>query len=228
MTEKLRFLVCDLDNTLYPPDSGVMGAVGQRMVRYIIQRVGVSPEDADQLKRRYYQEYGTTMRGLVLHYGIDPEDYLAFVHDLPLEQFIQPNPDLDTMLDSIPLRKVVFTNSDREHAERVLAVLGIRHRFERIIDIRDFNLLSKPHPSAYLRILDILNAHANECILVEDAADNLPPAKALGMLTVLVGGSTPTSQLAQDGADIRIPDILDLAQAIHPWLNRRSELMGNG
>jgi putative hydrolase of the HAD superfamily len=228
MTEKLRFLVCDLDNTLYPPDSGVMGAVGHRMVHYIVQRVGVPLEDADRLKRRYYHQYGTTMRGLVLHHGIDPEEYMAFVHDLPLEQFIQPNPELDTMLGSIPLRKVVFTNSDREHAERVLAVLGIRHRFERIIDIRDFNLLSKPHPGAYLRILDILKAHAGECILVEDATDNLPPAKALGMLTVLVGDNAPTGQPAQDGADIRIPGILDLAQAIHPWLSRCTELVDNG
>ena len=72
-----RFLLCDLDNTLYPPDSGVMAAVGQRMIRYIVERVDLPPDQAEQLKLQYFREYGTTMRGLILHYGIDPEDYLA-------------------------------------------------------------------------------------------------------------------------------------------------------
>jgi pyrimidine 5'-nucleotidase len=93
---RFRFLLCDLDNTLYPPDSGLMTAVGRRMVRYIVERVGIPPDEAEDLKLRYYQKYGTTMRGLILHQRIDPEDYLAFVHDLPLEGYIQPNPDLES------------------------------------------------------------------------------------------------------------------------------------
>jgi putative hydrolase of the HAD superfamily len=213
-----RFLLCDLDNTLYPPNSGVMQAVGRLIARYISDRLEVPPEDAEGLKRQYYRQYGTTMRGLILHHGIDPEDYLGFVHDLPLEQYIQPNPDLDAMLGRIPLRKAVSTNADREHAGRVLDVLGIRHHFERIIDVRDFGFNSKPHQNAYRRILEILNARAEECILVDDSIHNLTSAQAMGMLTVLVGASSPPAEPSQDGADICIADILDLADAICPWL----------
>lgn len=215
---RFRFLLCDLDNTLYPPDSGVMLAVGQRMVHYMVERVGVPPDDAKRLSRHYYQQYGTTMRGLILHHRIDPEDYLAFVHDLPLEQYIQPNPGLDAMLANIPLRKAVFTNADREHARRVLNVLGVRHHFEWIIGVHEFGFNSKPHRSAYLRILDILDTHAEECIIVEDAAGNLVPAKAMGMLTVLVGNGSLSPESPPGEADIYIPDILCLAEAIRPWV----------
>ena len=214
---RYRYLICDLDNTLYPADSGLMRSVGQRMVLYMIERVGIPPEDADRLKRQYYRDYGTTMRGLILHHGIDPDDYLAFVHNLPLEQYIQPNPALDLMLAGIVLPKAVFTNADREHAGRVLDVLGVRHHFEWIIDVRDFGYHSKPDPSAYTRILDILNARPEECIMVEDAAQNLAPAKALGMLTVLVGNGLPAVGYLPHEADIAIADILQLGEAIHPY-----------
>jgi putative hydrolase of the HAD superfamily len=215
---RFRFLLCDLDNTLYPPNSGVMQAVGRLIVRYISERLDVPPDDAERLKRQYYQQYGTTMRGLILHHGIDPEDYLGFVHNLPLEQYIQPDPNLDAMLGRIPLRKAVSTNADCQHARRVLDVLGIRHHFERIIDVRDFGFNSKPHQNAYRRILEILNARAEECILVDDTIHNLAPAQAMGMVTILVGASSPSAESLRAGADICITDILDLADAIRPWL----------
>jgi putative hydrolase of the HAD superfamily len=215
---RFRFLLCDLDNTLYPPNSGVMQAVGRLIVRYISEHLDIPPDDAEGLKRQYYRQYGTTMRGLILHHRIDPEDYLGFVHNLPLKQYIQPDPDLDAMLARIPLRKAVSTNADRQHAERVLDVLGVRHHFERIIDVRDFGFNSKPHQSAYYRILEILDARAEECILVDDAIHNLAPAQAMGMGTVLVGAGSPPAESSQDGADICIADILDLADAIRPWL----------
>jgi putative hydrolase of the HAD superfamily len=92
------------------------------------------------------------------------------------------------VLASLPQQKVVFTNASREHAERVLDVLGIRQRFVRIVDVRDMDYQSKPEPSAYQRICKLLNVEPQECILVEDNARNLRPAKALGMVTVLVDG----------------------------------------
>jgi putative hydrolase of the HAD superfamily len=195
-----------------------MTAVGRRMVRYIVERVGVPPQDAEQLKLEYYQQYGTTMRGLILHHGIDPEDYLAFVHDVPLSSYLQPNPNLNTMLAGIILRKAVFTNADGEHAGRVLDLLGIRHHFERIVDVRDIGFNCKPHPSAYRRILDVFGARPDECVMVDDSAENLAPAKALGMLTVLVGNESSPEAPSRDGADGYIANILDLADAIQPWI----------
>jgi putative hydrolase of the HAD superfamily len=215
---RYRFLLCDLDNTLYPPDSGLMPAVAGRMLRYIVERVDLPSDEAEQLKHQYYQKYGTTMRGLILHHGVDPEDYLAFVHDVPLASYILPNPALDAMLASIPLHKAVFTNADGDHAVRVLDQLGVRRHFEWIVDVREFGFNSKPHPSAYQRILDVLGACPDECVMVDDSAENLAPAKNLGMLTVLAGNKTPLQTTSRNDADVHITDILDLADAIRPWI----------
>jgi putative hydrolase of the HAD superfamily len=211
-------LLCDLDNTLYPASSGVMGMVGKRITHYMTERLGIPGESVDQTKKKYYQKYGTTMRGLILHYGIDPEDYLKFVHDLPVDEYIQLDPALDAMLDSIPLHKAVFTNADHDHAWRVLGALGVRHHFEWIIDVHDFEFLSKPHPCAYHRILKILDAHADECIMVEDVAHNLTPAKAMGMVTILVQEDRSSGERCPDGVDACIATILELAGALEPWL----------
>jgi putative hydrolase of the HAD superfamily len=218
-----RYLLCDLDDTLYPASSGVMRVVGRRITDYMAERLGIPDESVDQTKRKYYQQYGTTMRGLILHYGIDPEDYLRFVHDLPVDEYIQPDPALDTMLSSISLHKAVFTNADRDHAWRVLGALGVRHHFKWIIDVHDFGFLSKPHPSAYLRILEILGARADECIMVEDVAHNLAPAKAMGMATVLVREDSSTGECCPDGVDTCIANILELAGALEPWLTVAAE-----
>jgi len=214
-----QFLLCDLDDTLYRTHSGLMQAIGDRISRYMVEHVGISPDVTQQLRSHYHDEYGTSMRGLIVNYDIDPESYLGFVHDLPLEQYIQPSAALDEMLTGIPLRKVIFTNASREHARRVLRVLGVPYHFERIIDVRDFAFHSKPHPLAYQRGLRILGARPPQCIIVDDTARNLAPAMEMGMTTVLVGNGQPTDTRYLPGAvDLHIEDVLGLADAIQPLL----------
>ena len=48
--------------------------------------------------------------------------------------------------------------------------------------------------------------------------DNLAPAKAMGMATVLIASNPETGEDWADAVDIHIPDILDLAGAIRPWV----------
>lgn len=187
-------LLFDLDDTLYPPGSGIMTQIRDRILRYIQDRLGLSAEDADVLRRNYLHRYGTTMRGLQMNHAIDAEDYLHYVHDFPLHTYLEANPRLDAALQAIPHEKVVFTNASREHAERVLAVLGIAAHFSAIVDVRDMEYESKPQPGAYRRVCDLLNVPPESCLLIEDNVRNLLPARALGMVTVLVNhdGSAPT------------------------------------
>ena len=216
-----RFLVCDLDNTLYPANAGVMQAMGHLITCYLVEQMGIPPQEAGRLRQQYYQRYGTTLRGLILNHAIDREDFLAFVHALPLAPHVRPNPALDAMLPAIPLRKAVFTNASREHARRVLGLLGVGHHFEQIVDVRDFAFKSKPHPGSYLRLLEIVDARPTECILVEDSVRNLAPARAMGMTGVLVGNGSLSAHPVQQEADIHVQDILHLADAIRPLLAHR-------
>ncbi len=179
-------ILFDLDETLYPRHAGLMQEISARITRYLIERMGFSPEEAQTRKMHYYHIYGTSLRGLMAEESVDAEDYLAFVHDIDIARYVGPNPDLYAMLRSIPLTKVVFTNATAEHARRVLDLLGIADHFPTVIDIRAMDFASKPDPQAYRRILELIDAQAQACIIVEDNPRNLLPAKALGMKTILV------------------------------------------
>ncbi len=57
--------IFDLDNTLYPASCRLFDQVQQRMNEYICTRFGLAPEEAAELRRTYFREHGTTLRGLM-------------------------------------------------------------------------------------------------------------------------------------------------------------------
>lgn len=206
----IEAILFDLDDTLYPRSAGVLGQVRVLILRYMQSRLGLAPDEAEALRRRYLHTYGTTMRGLQIHHQIDADDYLDYVHDIPLRNYLQANPALDRALASLPPRKIIFTNASREHAERVLETLGVRHHFDRIVDVRDVDFESKPRIAAYRRICQLLDLRPEECVLVEDNVRNLRPARELGMTTVLVAEDGEVDTDIVDYAITRIEDIADI------------------
>lgn len=187
-----EYILFDLDDTLYPRASGLMDAIVERILLFMTQEVGIPADDVLDKKRIYNQQHGTALRGLMHEYQVDPLKYLAFVHDLNPGDFFGASPPLDQMLHEIPLRKVIFTNADRLHAERVLKTLQVRPHFEQIIDIAALNYKNKPDPLAYKQALSLLGVAAERCIMVDDSPRNLIPAKDLGMTTILVDGAGPS------------------------------------
>ncbi|MEZ4770788.1 MAG: pyrimidine 5'-nucleotidase [Caldilineales bacterium] len=203
----IRYLLFDLDETLYPRSAGVMPQIGRQIRRYIVETLGMAAEEADELARRYHHDYGTSLQGLLANHPIDPDQYLKFVHNLTLDA-LWPDPALDSLLASLPAEKVIFTNADRAHAERVLQRLGIRRHFSRIIDVVAVNYVSKPNLPAYTACLRLLDTAGDECVMIEDSGRNLQPAAALGMVTVLVDGNP------DDPANFHIESILDLGPVV--------------
>lgn len=193
-----EFIVFDLDNTLYPRGSGVMEAIGDQIQAWVRRELDLSPEAAAELRQRYLRQYGTTMGGLMAEQGVDVGRYLSFVHDIPVDDYLEPNLSLARMLTEIPLRKAIYTNGTLEHGMRVLRALGVIDHFERIVGIQEVGLRNKVSCEAYRRMLALLSAQAEACIMVEDSPRNLRAAKALGMTTVLVD--------AQDDEGLRAAD----------------------
>jgi len=204
----IRLALFDLDETLYPPSTGVLPQIGRRIERYLTERLGWEPELAAARRVAYREQYGTTLGGLLVHHQADPEDYLAFVHDVPVEDMVQPNPALDAALAALPWERVIFTNSHRPHAERVLTALGVRHRFSRIYAIEDFGYSQKPNQEVYRRLLEALGANGPSCLMVDDALPNLIAAKAWGMTTIWI---TPVGDPAP-GADYCLPDVASISK----------------
>ena len=204
MTWKILFF--DLDDTLYPNTNGLWEAIRLRMTDYLLDPLGFPPEDIQEIRQTYYETYGTTLRGLQTHHEVDADDYLAYVHDLPLEEYLSPDPELHSMLESLPQRKWIFTNADADHARRVLQVLGVQDCFSGIIDVRALGYLCKPDKQAYSQALELAGESSpNDCVLLDDSIRNLIPAREAGFTTVLVG---TTGQY--QGIDYSLANLKDL------------------
>lgn len=189
-------LFFDLDNTLYPPDNGIWDSIGNRMNLFLQEQLNIPDDKVTSLRSLYYEKYGTTLRGLQINHGIDPDNFLAFVHDLPIEEMIQPDPELQAFLLDLPLHKYIFTNSNFEHAERVLKALELENCFDKIIDIRAMDYQCKPNFEAYQIALRITaESDPTKCIFLDDTSRNLRPAFELGFYTILVG-TTKSSSVA--------------------------------
>ena len=200
-------LFFDLDDTLYPPDSGLWPAIQERMGLFMEERLGLSPEVIPALRRRYYETYGTTLRGLQTYHQVDADDFLTYVHDLPVENFLRPAPRLREILLSLPQSCWVFTNASAGHAVRVLEVLGVRDCFAGVIDIFALQFACKPEAEAYWRALTIAGeTDPRQAVLFEDSLRNIVPARKLGFTTVLVGSNGST----ENAADYTLPSLLEL------------------
>ena len=220
-----EFILFDLDETLYPSSNGLMSLIRDRIVEYMIVRLGWSRDEAEERRQRYVSEYGVTLNGLHELHGVDVGDYMEYVHAVPHSEYIEPNPALDTMLGRLRPYKAIFTNASQSHARRVLSALRVSpSHFECIFDFEAAGYCPKPDPKAYRRILDRLGARGDQCVLVEDNLRNLDTAKSVfDMTTVLVNkcghgekGQADTSVQA----DLVIDDILELECALREAMGR--------
>lgn len=201
----LTTLFIDLDDTVYPSSSGLWSTIRDRITLYMDERMRIPLETIPSLRQRLLNMYGTTMRGLKIEYGIDEEDFLQFVHHVRLQDYIAPDPLLLASLNCIPQRKIIFTNADDKHAERVLKFLEIRDCFEAIIDIHAIAPHCKPQAEAYLLALQKSHAEAGNCAMIDDSLSNLAAAHQLGFYTIRVG-----SDEISPGVNASIESLKDL------------------
>ena len=184
---EIHCLIFDLDDTLYPQASGAWDMVGDRIDHFLIKELHFPQEEVTAIRSRLFRQYGTTLRGLQIEYEVDMDHYLSYVHDVPFENFLSPDPDLDRMLYNLPQRKVIFTNASADHAQRIMALLGVEAHFEQIIDIYTIHPYCKPELEAFQIALAAINEDPSLCLMVDDNPTNLDTAKSLGMTTVSVG-----------------------------------------
>ena len=202
-------LLLDVDNTLYARSCGIVDRIDALIDRYLVERMQIDADEVRARRRALRAAHGTTLRGLMLDHGIDPDDYLAFVHAIDVSAILSLDAALAAMLRRIPLPKVAVTNGSRAHASAVLDCLGVRALFQRVYALEELAYVPKPFPAAFQAVLDDLPARAAACILVEDSLPNLETARRLGMRTVYVGEEAPG-----DTADVTIASILELETAL--------------
>jgi putative hydrolase of the HAD superfamily len=165
----LRYLILDLDDTLYSHERGMEKDILRRMNEFVASYLGMDLHEARELRHARVKKYGTTLEWLMSEEGFaDPELFFASIHPEGEEYCIESDPRLAAVLGSIDLPKAVFTNSPSEHAERVLRKLGVRDRFEAVYDIRFCALKGKPHAAAFKRVCGAIGVEPKDALFIDD------------------------------------------------------------
>ncbi len=193
--QDIQVILFDLDDTLYPHDSGLWEMIRERIDQYMYEEMHFPADQIPGLRHRLWKQYGTTLRGLQAEYHVDMDTYLRYVHSVPLNEYLRPDPALSNVLSSLTQIKCIFTNSDAAHAKRVLDHLEITHNFHHFIDIYAMAPYCKPQKQAFLKALEFLDQKPEDCLLVDDSPVNLETAHQLGITTVSVGVRTHDGSL---------------------------------
>ncbi len=211
--------IFDLDNTLYPASSRLFDQVDWNITRFVSELLGLEQMEARRLQKDYFRQHGTTMQGLMKLYGVDPKVYLEYVHDIDLAP-ISPDPVLSKALETLPGRKVIFTNGSTPHADRITKHIGVDHHFCGCFDIIDSGYRPKPDPATYAEVCRRFDIDPAGAVMVEDMARNLVPAADMGMTTVWLHTESDWARSGSDGEHID-----HAIGELSPWL---AEVTGAG
>ena len=177
--------VFDLDNTLYPSSCNLFAQIDDRMTGFVSGLLGLERGAARKMQKQLYHQHGTTLAGLMVEHKIEPASFLDHVHDIDYSP-VPAAPELVAALEKLPGRRIIFTNGSRRHAERVLERQGTGHLFEDIFDITDCKFVPKPRPESFAGFMEKYGIDGARAAMFEDLPQNLGPAHAHGMTTVLV------------------------------------------
>jgi putative hydrolase of the HAD superfamily len=177
--------VFDLDNTLYPPDSGIWPRIDERITLFLIELFGIDGQSARALHKHYYSRHGTTLSGLAQERLDLTDHFLEFVHDID-RSGLKADPALALEIGRLPGRKLIFTNGSRSHAVLTAKQLGLDGLFEEAFDIVAAGLTPKPAEGAYDLFFERCGVDPLAAAMFEDVTRNLVVPKAKGMTTTLV------------------------------------------
>ena len=206
----IRTWVFDLDNTLYPAPA-LYDEIGARMTAYIARKLSLASAEAQELRERYFHQYGATVVGLARHHAIEAADFLRNVH-IADHSVLMPDHELRALIAQLPGRRIIYTNGGGGHGERVLESLGLDAVFDAVYDIEACDLIPKPMRESYERFLTASGVEAAQAMFIEDTLRNLEPAHELGFTTALVGPIHPEPKPPY--VDHWAPDVKTLLRAL--------------
>ncbi|MCB6182574.1 pyrimidine 5'-nucleotidase [Leeia sp. TBRC 13508] len=177
----------DLDNTLHDANPVIFPRIAEAMTAYIETNLQLNTPDAHALRTKYWSLYGATLKGLVLHHGVNPHHFLQETHQFPdLLDILVFESSLRRVFHRLPGQKILFSNAPRHYAQAAVKGLGIKPFFNRILGLEDVGFHAKPGKKGYLQILKEQKLAAHHVIMVEDTLENLWTAHQLGMRTVWI------------------------------------------
>lgn len=200
-------LLLDLDDTLYPGNTGIGPALRRNIDEFLVARFGLAADKAAALRAELFRSHGSTLAGLIaLGHDVHPDEYHSYVHGRLNYEMITADPQLAAALQSMPQRKILFTNSDRAHMKRALERLGVDEAcFDGVVCFETMNphlfgeeedeaadvdrpaVVLKPSVHAFVTALRVAGTNPRRTLFLDDSERNIAAGKALGLRTALVG-----------------------------------------
>ena len=180
--KNIKNILFDCDGVLYSDLEGVFGQVSKKMTQYISNKLNVDLKEAKELQTNYFHKYNTSLNGLMIHHDIKPSEFLKYVHDIDLS-FMKKDLILRSELEKLNLKKFIFTNGSKDHANNVITHLGINDLFDGLFDIVDAEFSPKPAAKAFDLMVKKFKINPRETLYIEDIAKNLSIGKERGAKT---------------------------------------------
>jgi len=206
-----RVWIFDLDNTLHDARPRIFPSMHVQMNEYLKRAFGVDEAGANEMRRGFWQRYGTTLRGLMRHYGTDPRRFLWETHQFPeLADMVVRENAVRHALARLGGRKLIFSNAPRHYVEEVLRALGVASLFDAVYTIESTRYRPKPAFQGFQVLLRAHDLAPHRCALVDDALENLRAAKRLGMSTVWVSAAKRRVPYV----DLRVNSVTELPRSV--------------
>ncbi|XP_071719632.1 uncharacterized protein C24B11.05-like [Rutidosis leptorrhynchoides] len=236
---KYECLLFDVDDTLYPLSSGLSAQCTKNINEYMMNNLHIEENKVSELCAQLYRDYGTTMAGLcAIGYNYDHDEYHRFVHGRLPYEYLKPDLVLKSLLNSLPIRKVIFSNANEAHVAEVLGRLGLEDCFDDVICFESLNsknettdatnssviednedepvgllpktpIVCKPFENAFQQAFEMAKINPDKTLFFDDSLRNIQTAKLMGLTTVLVGSSQ-----RKYGADYALESIHNIKEAL--------------
>ncbi len=155
------------------------------MTAWVMDILNVPKPEADHLRHHYWKTYGTTLAGLMREHNIDPEGYLVDVHDISFSG-LSPDLTLRSGIQSLPGRKIVYTNGTAPYAQNVLKARGLDGIFDAVYGVEHADFHPKPERRAFETVFGKDGITPSTSAMFEDDARNLAAPHDMGMRTIHV------------------------------------------
>jgi len=206
-----RVWIFDLDNTLHDARPHIFPSMHDQMNAYLMRRFALDEAGANDMRRFFWERYGTTLRGLVRHHDENPKKFIRETHQFPeLGPMVVGDNTLGHALARLCGLRLVFSNAPRHYVVEVLRALGVARWFDAVYTIESTRYRPKPAFNGFRVLLRAHNLQAHRCALIDDMPENLRAAKRLGMSTVWVSGDTRRPPFA----DLRVKSVTDLPRLV--------------
>lgn len=206
-----RVWIFDLDNTLHDASAKIFPSMHDQINAYLRRHLGVDDAGANRMRQFFWSRYGTTLKGLMRHYGTDPHHFLRETHQFPeLEGMVDHENALRHALAQLGGKKLVFSNAPRHYVEAVLRVIGVARWFDRVYTIESTRFRPKPAQQGFHVLMRAHDLDPHRCAFIDDALENLRTAKRLGMSTVWVSRSARRVPFV----DLRVSSVIELPRRV--------------